>query len=124
MDVRQAPNTFRHVSSEHASYLLSNLHNLFLAQDFCDIKVNIGDQVFRCHKNVLSAASSYFHAMFSGGLAEMDRDKVVIQAVDPAIFEIILNFIYTGGLLEFLFLFLMINNFNHCSLLVRCCSNL
>ena len=88
--------TLKHVSSRHAKDLLSNLHNLLIAQDFCDAKVSVGGQIFCGHKNVLSAASCYFHAMFSGGMAEMDADTVVIRGVAPAVFETLLNYIYTG----------------------------
>ncbi|ELU11985.1 hypothetical protein CAPTEDRAFT_144257 [Capitella teleta] len=89
----------RHTSPDHSKLLLSNLHNLYVAQDFCDIQVCVGDQVFHSHRNVLSAASSYFHAMFSGGLAEMNKEKVFIQGVDGNIFKIILEYIYSGVVL-------------------------
>ena len=103
----------------HASDLLLSLHSLLVDRLFCDVVFRLDDGVrFPAHKTVLSAASPYFKAMFSHGLAETDNGKKVIGVsgcegggggggggatmeirlpiISSEIFGAILEFIYTG----------------------------
>ena len=80
----------------HAISLLKNLHEQVESEVFCDVEISVGQNSFRAHKAVLCASSSYFMAMFSGGLRESSLDKVTIHQVNPGIFQNLLDFIYTG----------------------------
>jgi BTB/POZ domain len=46
-----------------------------------DVVLNVEDQNFHCHKVVLSAASPYFKAMFTGTLKEAEMSHVKLQGV-------------------------------------------
>ena len=83
-------------SDPYPRKLLSGLHCLLKSKDFCDIKVCVSNQTFSAHKNILAAASPYFHAMFTSGMTEQDKDCVEIKCISPDIFEKVLQFIYTG----------------------------
>jgi kelch-like protein 19 len=48
------------------------------------------------HKVVLSAASPYFKAMFTGGLKESEMPRVRLQGVCPTSMAKIITFMYTG----------------------------
>ena len=96
----------------HASDLLLSLHSLLVDRLFCDVVFRLDDGVrFPAHRTVLSAASPYFKAMFSNGLAETDNGKVggceggrgggatmeiELRIISSEIFGAILEFIYTG----------------------------
>ena len=42
----------------------------------CDIKLKVGSQTFRAHRDVLSDASDYFSAMFSVNMKEKEQDAI------------------------------------------------
>ncbi|XP_071092154.1 gigaxonin-like [Haliotis cracherodii] len=85
----------------HAQKLLlalnDNRHNAHL----CDAIVVIGEEKKHVQKNVLSAASHYFRALFNYGEAtETENGKTVINlgsaSITMATFTLILDFLYTA----------------------------
>lgn len=69
----------------------------FNNEQFTDIKVQVENKVFNCHRVILSAMSPYFDAMFASGMRECHNDIITIQDIQSEIFEKILKFIYTGN---------------------------
>lgn len=61
-----------------------------------DVVLEVGTELFHAHKVVLSAASPYFKAMFTGGLKESEMSRVNLQGVCPTAMGRIIYFIYTG----------------------------
>ncbi|XP_078602575.1 kelch repeat and BTB domain-containing protein 8-like isoform X1 [Branchiostoma floridae x Branchiostoma japonicum] len=61
-----------------------------------DVVIEVEDRRFPCHRLVLSAASPYFRAMFTSGMAESRKETVVLQGLDAGMFEEILSYIFTG----------------------------
>ena len=55
-----------------------------------------GDQrCFRCHKVVLASMSTYFHALFTAGMAESSQKEVVLQtSFDGDLVERVLRLLY------------------------------
>jgi hypothetical protein len=51
-----------------------------------DVILVVEQELFHCHKVVLSAASPYFKAMFTGGLKESDMSKIKLQGVSLKLF--------------------------------------
>ena len=62
----------------------------------CDVTIKIEDEEFYAHRNILSASSDYFFAMFNGNMKERDAREVTISGVDKDSMKTIMNFIYTG----------------------------
>ena len=85
-----------HFSLDYALSLLSALHGQLKTKLFCDITLGVGGRQFQAHRNILAAASPYFHVMFTGGLSESESSVIHIQGASPQIFEILLKFMYTG----------------------------
>lgn len=56
-----------------------------------------GDVEVVAHKNVLAASSPYFHAMFTGDMAESRAPSVTIGGIDGAALALLVDFIYTSG---------------------------
>ncbi|XP_067616323.1 kelch-like ECH-associated protein 1 isoform X3 [Eurosta solidaginis] len=61
-----------------------------------DVVLEIKQELFPAHKVVLSAASPYFKAMFTGGLKESEMSRIQLQGVCPTAMGRIIYFMYTG----------------------------
>ncbi|KAM7360313.1 kelch like ECH associated protein 1 isoform 2-T2 [Cochliomyia hominivorax] len=61
-----------------------------------DVILEVKQELFPAHKVVLSAASPYFKAMFTGGLKETEMSRVQLQGVCPTAMGRIIYFMYTG----------------------------
>ncbi|TWW72790.1 actin-binding protein IPP [Takifugu rubripes] len=83
-------------SDRYARLILAQINKMRLCSDFCDVRLKVGSGVFRVHRLVLAASSPYFSALFSGGMSEVDQEEVQILGVETQVFEVLLDFIYTG----------------------------
>lgn len=82
--------------SNYASQLLLQLNQQRSKGFLCDVVIMVDNTLFRAHKSVLAAASSYFKSLvLHDNLIHLDA-----ELVEPAVFQIILDFIYTGKLCE------------------------
>ena len=68
--------------------------------DFSDFKIQCGDKSFKCHRNVLSARSPVFKAMFKSKMRENSSRKLTIDDVEPEVISEMLHFIYTGSVIN------------------------
>ncbi|XVF23957.1 hypothetical protein REPUB_Repub13aG0084500 [Reevesia pubescens] len=75
-----------------------NLNALLESEVGCDIIFQVGDETFKAHKLILAARSPVFRAQFFGLVGDTNRDKVVVEDVEPSIFKAMLLFIYTDKL--------------------------
>ncbi|ESO84521.1 hypothetical protein LOTGIDRAFT_131914, partial [Lottia gigantea] len=62
----------------------------------CDIKLKCGNANFKAHREVLSAASDYFSAMFSHNMKEKEQDVIELKGISPAGISVILDYFYHG----------------------------
>jgi len=65
-------------------------------QDLSDVKIVCGDQVFDCHRIILSTRSSVFRAMFQHNMTEARTRRVEIKELEPSVVQAMLEFIYIG----------------------------
>ncbi len=65
-------------------------------KEHSDVMLLVQDSVIKAHKRVLTAASAFFRAMFSGDFAEADQREVPLHAVTPEGTELVLKAVYTG----------------------------
>ncbi|MBN3302275.1 IPP protein, partial [Amia calva] len=86
-----------HYSSDrYARLILAQMNKMRLRRDFCDVQLRVGERQFSVHRLVLAASSPYFSALFSGGMREATKDVVQILGVEADVFQMLLEFIYTG----------------------------
>ncbi|KAJ0259507.1 BTB/POZ and MATH domain-containing protein 3 [Hirschfeldia incana] len=64
----------------------------------CDIAFQVGDETYKAHKLILAARSPVFRAQFYGPVGDNSVDRVVIEDMEPYIFQAMLSFIYTDVL--------------------------
>lgn len=90
---------YRFTEVSHCAQVLTGLNHLRNLQQFCDIILVAGGQDFQCHKIVLSSFSPYFHAMFTGNLAESTQARVSINDIEGPIMELLINYGYTSEII-------------------------
>ncbi|XP_055840544.1 protein roadkill-like [Episyrphus balteatus] len=66
------------------------------SEKFSDVTLAVGEYEFQAHKNILSARSDVFAAMFEHDMKEQQSNRVVITDVDHVVLQELLHFIYTG----------------------------
>lgn len=76
--------------------LLGELGRQFESGLFCDVRLTVDGRSFSAHRNVLSAATPYFRAMFSSDLEEANVRTVTMHEVSAPVLEKLLRFIYSG----------------------------
>lgn len=84
-------------SDKHAQLILAQINKMRNGQHFCDVQLEVGKETFRVHRLVLAASSPYFAALFTGGMKESSKDVIQILGVGAEIFQLLLDFIYTGS---------------------------
>ena len=78
--------------------LLQHLNELRKSRTFTDTILCLGQEEFPCHKNILSASSPYFKAMFTNDLKEKRDERVYFDNISPWTFKRIIDYVYTGRL--------------------------
>ncbi|KAH3809199.1 kelch-like protein 24 [Dreissena polymorpha] len=78
--------------------LLKNLNEMRIKRLFTDTVLCLGQEEFPCHKNILSASSPYFQAMFTNDLRENRDMRVHFDDISPWTFKRIIDYVYTGKL--------------------------
>ena len=80
--------------------LVAQLEELFENMKFPDITINVRGRQFKAHKSILATRSQFFAAMFDHPTKENLTNQVEVEDVEPAVFNEVLRFIYTGRLSE------------------------
>ncbi|MBN3272000.1 IPP protein, partial [Polyodon spathula] len=90
------PHQTHYSSDKYARRILAQMNRMRILKDFCDVQLLVGGRQFSVHRLVLAASSPYFTALFTGGMREADKDIVQILGVEADVFEMLLEFIYSG----------------------------
>ncbi|XP_050210368.1 BTB/POZ and MATH domain-containing protein 3 isoform X2 [Mercurialis annua] len=64
----------------------------------CDVVFKVGDETIKAHKLILAARSPVFRAQFFGLVGDPNLDEVLVKEIEPSIFKVMLEFIYTDKL--------------------------
>ncbi|XP_072264851.1 zinc finger and BTB domain-containing protein 24 isoform X2 [Pyxicephalus adspersus] len=83
-------------SKTHMDSVLSCLEEQRKKNFLCDITVIVEGVQFRAHKALLAASSEYFSIMFADE-GDVGQSVYVMEGVISEIFEMLLQFIYTGN---------------------------
>ena len=88
-------------AAEQATFCveLAKRLNMLRKQDhLCDvILVTKDDTEFKAHRNVLSAASPFFHKLFHSDMKETQEGIARFEEISGSVMEDVLQFIYTGS---------------------------
>ncbi|CAH4005144.1 unnamed protein product [Pieris brassicae] len=73
--------------------LYDRVNKLLVSYDWSDCSFLVCGQELKAHKLILAISSPVFEAMFYGPLST--NKSIIISDIDPNIFQLLLNFIYT-----------------------------
>jgi len=84
-------------TSVHHKQLIKDLNHVFLDKtNNHDVTLACGDQVFYCHKFMLSSRSPVFKAMFQSNMTENESGAVSIIDIHQDVLLEMLQYVYTG----------------------------
>ena len=75
---------------------LEGFHSLSKQDALTDVTLITQGEEFRCHRALLAANSTYFHAMLCGQFVETSKDKIELSEISGASMRVILQYLYTG----------------------------
>lgn len=101
-------------SFDQFTHAFKRIQEMFALGKLCDVKLvcscgggSSGSDEKRveisAHRVVLSSASDYFYAMFTNDLVESTRTEIQMNDMNGEALLAIVNFIYTGSLIFFIF---------------------
>lgn len=83
---------------EHSADVLGNLNKQRLSGLLCDVLLVVEEREFHAHRSVLASCSSYFHKLFTSGLAANHQSIYAIDFVQAEALAALLDFAYTATL--------------------------
>jgi len=80
--------------------LISQLSKLIHDENNYDVCFLVGEEKKRiyAHKNILGVRCEYFRVMLYGGMREAKANEIEIPGIQPTIFLLLLEYIYTATL--------------------------
>ncbi|XP_076000966.1 BCL6A transcription repressor b isoform X2 [Genypterus blacodes] len=84
--------------TRHAGDILLNFNSLRSRDILTDVTIQVDSQCFRAHKTILVACSGFFYSIFMDPENANLRTVSLDPKVDPMVFSILLDFMYTSCL--------------------------
>ncbi|CAE1330542.1 KLHL20 [Acanthosepion pharaonis] len=98
MERPPSPARLAYTSDKHPRHTLEAINVLRKLRELCDVVLIVGQRKIFAHRVILSACSPYFHAMFTGELAESRQTEVTIRDIDENAMELLIDFCYTANI--------------------------
>jgi len=73
-----------------------HIKDSWMTDNFSDVHIKCGGQIFYCHRMILSKRSQYFSSMLESGMKESEIRVIDLEYMDVDILKAILKFIYGG----------------------------
>lgn len=93
----EAPSPAIAPSDSCITSLQVDLLNMLKSPNNADITFIVGGERIKAHKDILAARCTYFANMFRSGMKESVADEVEIKEEEPAVFQGLLEFLYSGS---------------------------
>ena len=93
-----SPARLPYTSEKHPKHTLEAINVLRKHRELCDVVLIVGQRKIFAHRVILSACSPYFHAMFTGELAESRQTEVTIRDIDENAMELLIDFCYMSNI--------------------------
>ena len=83
----------------YSELLLAKCDQFREQDEFIDVRLKVGEDVFSAHRVVLAASSDYFHAMFAHDMKEANQEVIELkdENISAAALKNVLDSIYSGN---------------------------
>ena len=78
--------------------VMRTLNDFRKEEILCDVTLNVQGMCFAAHRNILSANSEFFKALFANEMKEKTENVVRMDEFEPKVLEQLLNYMYGGGI--------------------------
>ncbi|XP_044460394.1 BTB/POZ and MATH domain-containing protein 2-like [Triticum aestivum] len=78
--------------------LRESLEHMLKDEEGADVTFSVRDQLFRAHRCVLAARSKVFKAELFGPMKESKTGHIMVDDMEPEVFEALLHFMYTDAM--------------------------
>ncbi|XP_048557197.1 BTB/POZ and MATH domain-containing protein 2-like [Triticum urartu] len=78
--------------------LRESLEHMLKDEEGADVMFSVRDQLFRAHRCVLAARSKVFKAELFGPMKESKTGHIMVDDMEPEVFEALLHFMYTDAM--------------------------
>lgn len=87
-------------SDKMTEILSSKCAQFRLHEEFIEVRLKVGEDIFPAHRIVLAANSDYFHAMFTNGMKESNQKMIELidESISAEVLKILLDSVYSGDL--------------------------
>lgn len=89
------------MGSQEASFcakVMKSLNDFRKEGTLCDVTLSVQGTTFPAHRNVLSANSEFFKALFANEMKEKAENTVHMEEFEPHVMEQLLTYMYGGGI--------------------------
>lgn len=89
------------MSSQEATFcakVMKSLNDFREEGTLCDVTVSVEGTTFPAHRNVLSANSEFFKALFANEMKEKSEKIVHMDEFEPKVMDQLLTYMYGGGI--------------------------
>lgn len=89
------------MSSQEATFcakVMKSLNDFRKEGTLCDVTVSVQGTTFPAHRNVLSANSEFFKALFANEMKEKSEKIVHMDEFEPKVMDQLLTYMYGGGI--------------------------
>ena len=83
----------------YSELLLAKCDQFREQDEFIDVRLKVGEEIFSAHRVVLAASSDYFHAMFAHGMKEANQEVIELkdENISVSALKNVLESIYSGN---------------------------
>ena len=85
-----------HHGIKHTNQAFNAIGQMKNRDELCDVELIVDGNCLRAHKLILASFSPYFHAMFTGQLAESHKNTITLYDVNFEALKILVDYTYTS----------------------------
>lgn len=92
----ECTSTSSNIKEKYKEELLNATDDMRRDGVLCNVKLRVGDEIFRAHRSTLAACSPYFRGLFTNEMLEKSADEIRLDFLEVSVMNTLLRYMYTG----------------------------